>query len=77
MAMSTAAYGTEAIRKGQKWLLDRFNKLTAALGRAVAGTFNKAKGEDAIRTADIPPTEPALDRRRERLLTAVLAAPEG
>jgi len=24
-----------------------------------------------------PPTEPALDRRRERLLTAVLAAPEG
>jgi ribonuclease HI len=35
------------------------------------------QGEDAIRAADIPPTRPALDRRREILLAAALAAPEG
>jgi hypothetical protein len=47
------------------------------IGRAVAGIFSTAKGEDAIRAADIPPTKPALDRRRERLLAAASAAPEG
>jgi hypothetical protein len=48
-----------------------------AIGRSVAGTFNTAKGEDAIRAADTPPARPALDRRRERLLASALAAPEG
>ena len=63
--MSTAAYGIEALWEGQRWLLNGFNKLTTAIGRAVAGTFSTAKGEDAIRAGDIPPTEPTLDRRRE------------
>jgi len=77
VAMSTAAYGVEAIWERQEWLFKGFNKLTAALGRAVAGIFSTAKGDDAMRAADIPPTRPMLDRRRERLLAAVLAAPEG
>jgi hypothetical protein len=77
VAMSTAAYGIEAIWEGQAWLLDGFHRLNVAIGRAVAGTFSSTKGEDAIRAADIPPTRPALNRRRERLLAAALAAPEG
>ena len=54
VAMSTEAYGIEAIWEGQELLLDGFNKLTAALGRAVVRTFGTARGEDAIRAADIP-----------------------
>jgi ribonuclease HI len=77
VAMSTAAYGVEAIWEGQKWLLDDFHKLTVAIGRTVAGTFGTAKGEDAIRAADTPPAEPMLNRRRERLLISVMAAPRG
>jgi hypothetical protein len=49
--MSTAAYGIEATWEGQTWLLDR---LSVAIGRAVAGTFSTAKGKDAIRASDIP-----------------------
>ena len=74
--MSTSAYGIEAIWEGQQWLLNGFDKLTRAIGRAAAGTFSTAKGEVAIRAGDIPPTGPALDRRREWLLTAALAAPK-
>jgi hypothetical protein len=44
------------------------------LAQAVAGTFSTTEGEDA---ADIPPTRPALDRRRERRLASALAAPDG
>jgi hypothetical protein len=66
--ISTAAYGIEAIWEGQKWLLDGFNKLSTAIGRAVAGTFSITKGEGAMRTADTLSIEPALHRRRERLL---------
>jgi hypothetical protein len=72
VAMSTAAYGVEAIWEGQQWLADSFDKLTRTIGRTVAGTFSTTKVEDAIRAADTPPT---LDRRRERLLASVLAAP--
>jgi len=46
VAMSTAAYGVEALWEGQCWLLDRFTKLTNAIGRVVADTFSTAKGED-------------------------------
>jgi hypothetical protein len=56
VSMSTAAYGIEAIWEGQTWLLDGFNKLSAATGRAVAGTFSTAKAEDAVRAADAPLT---------------------
>jgi hypothetical protein len=63
VAMSTAAYGIEAIWEGQEWLLEGFYKLSVAIGRSVAGTFGMAKGEDAMRAADTPPTRPALDRR--------------
>jgi hypothetical protein len=77
VSMSTAAYGVEALWEGQQWLLDGFNKLTTVIARAVAGTFSSTKGEDAIRAADIPPARPALDRRRERLLAAIVAAPKG
>jgi ribonuclease HI len=77
VAMSTAAYGIEAIRQGQTWLLEGFHRLSVAIGRAVAGTFASTKGEDAIRAADTPPAKPALNRRRERLMAAALAAPEG
>jgi hypothetical protein len=54
VAMSTVAYGVEAIWEGQKWLLEDFYRLTVAIGRTVAGTFSTAKGEDAIRAADTP-----------------------
>jgi hypothetical protein len=76
VAMSTAAYGVEAIWEGQKWLSDGFDKLTRTIGRTVAGTFSTAKGDDAIRAADTPPTGRTLDRRRERLLASALAAPQ-
>ena len=62
VAIFTAAYGIEALWGGQKWLLGRFNKLTTAIGRAVAGTSNTAKGEDAIGAGGVPPAGPALDR---------------
>jgi hypothetical protein len=75
VSMSTAAYGIEAIWEDQAWLLKGFNKLSATIGRAVAGTFS-TKGEDTVRAADIWPAQPALDRRRERLLASALAAPE-
>jgi hypothetical protein len=42
--MSTAAYGVEAIWDGQKWLLDGFNKLSAAISRAVVGPFSTTEG---------------------------------
>jgi ribonuclease HI len=74
VAMSTAAYGVEAIWEGQKWLADGFDKLTTTIGRTVAGTFSSTKGDDAIRAADTPPTGPTLDRRRERLPASALAA---
>jgi hypothetical protein len=77
VAMSTAAYGVEAIWEGQKWLLDEFHRLTVAIGRTVAGTFGTTEGEDAIRAADTPPAEPMLNRRRERLLISILTAPVG
>jgi hypothetical protein len=75
VAMSTAAYGVEAIWEDQQWLLDGFHKLTVAIARTVAGTFRSTMGEDAIRAADTPPTKPAMDRRSERLLRAAMAAP--
>ena len=53
----------------------RLRQTSLVIGRTVAGTFSTAKGEDAIHAADIPPTRPALDRRRERLLASALAAP--
>jgi hypothetical protein len=71
VAMSTAAYGIEAIWKGQPWLLEGFNRLTTAIGRSVSGSFSTTKGEDAVRAVDTPPAKPALDRRRERLLVLV------
>ena len=77
VAMSTAAYGVEAIWEGQQWLLDGFDKLTVRIARTVAGTFSSAKGDDAVRAADTPPTKPALDRRRARLLASALSAPKG
>jgi hypothetical protein len=75
VAMSTAAYGVEAIWEGQKWLSDGFDKLIRTIGRTVAGTFSTTKGDEAIRAVDTPPTCPTLDRTRERLLASVLAAP--
>jgi hypothetical protein len=68
--MSTTAYGVEAIREGQKWLLDDFYRLTVAIGRTVAGTFSTAKGEDAIRAADTPGRAHA---RQEKRTTAGLS----
>jgi ribonuclease HI len=75
VAMSTAAYGVEAIWEGQQWLVDGFDKLTRSIGRVVAGTFSTTKAEDAIRAADTPPTRQTLDRRRERLLASVMTSP--
>jgi len=45
-------------------------------GRTVAGAFSTLKAENAMRAADTPPTCPALDRRRERLLASILTAPK-
>jgi hypothetical protein len=58
VAMSTAAYGIELMWEGQAWLLEGFHRLSVNIGRCVAGTFSTAKGEDAIRAADIPPNRP-------------------
>jgi len=74
--MSTAAYGIEAIWEGQQWLLDGFNKLAVAIGRAVAGTFSSRARTPYEQQTSLP-TRPALDRRRERLLASALAAPAG
>ena len=63
--------------KPVRWLGFFIDKLTTTIGRAVAGTFSTAKGEDAVRAADIPPAKPALDRRREKLLASALEAPVG
>jgi len=70
-------YGVEAIWEGQAWILDGFHKPTTTMAHAVARTFSSTKGDDAIPAADIPPTCPALDCRRERLMAAALAAPSG
>jgi hypothetical protein len=67
--------GVEAIWEGQQWLADVFDNLTRTIGRTLAGTFSTTKAEDGIWAADTPPTRPPLDRRRERLLASVLAAP--
>ena len=75
VSMPTATYGSEAILEGQNWLLDGFDKLTEVIGRTVAGKFSTAKGGDAVRAADVLPTRPALERRRDRLLATTLAAP--
>jgi len=47
VAMSTAAYGIEAMWEGQKRLSSGFDKLTASIVRAVAGTFRTAKSGGA------------------------------
>ena len=77
VALSTAAYGIEEFCEGHKWPHNGLDKISKGIGQAVAGTFSTVKGEDAIRAGNIPPTGPAPDRRRERLLMATLAAPEG
>ena len=77
VVMSPAAYGIEAIQEGQRSLPTGFSNLTAAIGRAGAGTLSTAKGKDSARAGDISPTKPAIYRRRERLLVAALAAPDG
>jgi hypothetical protein len=59
VAMSTATYGIEEIREGQQWLLDGSNKLTTAIGRAVAGTFSTAKGR-RYSSSRYPPDSPGL-----------------
>jgi hypothetical protein len=48
VAMSTAAYGVEALWEGQQWLLNDFHRLTVAIGRTVASTFGTTQGDDAI-----------------------------
>jgi hypothetical protein len=60
VAMSTAAYGAEAMWEGQSWLLKGFDQLTTAIARAVTGTFSTAKGTHAIRAADAPQKDSAL-----------------
>ena len=49
VAMSAANYGIEAIWTRQPWLLKGFDKQTATIARAVAGTFSTVKAKDAIR----------------------------
>ena len=55
VAMSSAAYGVEAIWECQRWLVDGFQKLLPAIGRAVSGTFSSTKAQDSMRAADTPP----------------------
>jgi len=55
VAMSTAACGIEALWEGQSWLLDGFDKLSAAIGRAVA--VPSAQPREST-PADIRPTQP-------------------
>ena len=59
VAMSTAAYGIEALWEGQKWLLDGFGGLTRAAGRAVADPSapRKAKMQSA-QAISLPPDPP-------------------
>jgi hypothetical protein len=50
-------------------------RLPQSQPRLADSLAKSAKGEDAIRAADIPPIHPAfkLDRRRERLLASALS----
>jgi len=48
----------------QKWLLQGLDKLAISIARAVAGNFGTTKGEDAVRTADIP--RPPCPRQKTR-----------
>jgi hypothetical protein len=72
-AMTTAPYGIEVIYEGQQWIVDQTQKVNTRIARDVAGLSITAAGCDAIRSADISPTYPMLDRRAEqhfmRLLT--------
>jgi hypothetical protein len=57
--MATATYGVEVIYEGQQWIVDKIAKDIAGLKATTAGC-------DAIRSADISPTQAMLDRRTER-----------
>jgi hypothetical protein len=61
-SMSPGAYGIEAIWEGQPWIVKEFHRLTARIGKDVAGTLRSTKKDDAIREAG----RAALDQRTDR-----------
>jgi hypothetical protein len=63
--MTTATYGIEVIYEGQQWIVDRIQKVNTRISKDVAGLRATAAGCNAIRSADIPPTRPVLDRCAE------------
>jgi hypothetical protein len=65
-AMTTATYGIEVIYEGQQWIVDKIEKVNTRIAKDVAGLRATTAGCDAIRSANIPPTRPMLDRRTER-----------
>jgi hypothetical protein len=66
IAMTTATYGIEVIYEGQQWIVDQIQKVDTRIAKDVAGLRATTAGSDTIRSADIPPTRPMLDRRSER-----------
>jgi hypothetical protein len=65
-AMPTATYGIEVIYEGQPWIVDQIQKVNTRIAKDISGLRATTAGCDAIRSADIPPTRPMLDRRAER-----------
>jgi hypothetical protein len=64
-AMATATYGIEVMYEGQEWIVDQIQKVTVRIAKDIAGLQGTTEGCDAIRSADIPPTCPMLDRHAE------------
>jgi hypothetical protein len=48
MSLAMAAYGIEAIWKGQPWIRQSFHKLTAQIAKDVSRRFSSKMGIDAI-----------------------------
>jgi hypothetical protein len=65
-AMTSATYGIEVIYEGQQWIVHQIQKVNTRVAKNVAGLRTTTAGCDAIRSADIPPTCPMLNRRAER-----------
>jgi hypothetical protein len=64
--MATATYGMEVMYEGQQWIVDQIQKVNVKIAKDIAGLKATTAGCDAIRSADILPTQAMLDRRTAR-----------
>jgi hypothetical protein len=63
--MAIATYGMEVIYEGQQWIVDKIQTVNVRIAKDIAELKATTAGCDAIRSADIPPTQAMLDRRTE------------